>query len=597
MSASPAVGAESAPPGGPDATDLPRTLTGKRWRVIPASAAARQLSNSAKIPPAIAALLAQRGIETPLQAQQFLSPDFGQLHDPYQMAGMAAAADRIQSAIERREPILIYGDYDVDGTVSVVLLKTAIETLGGVCTFHVPHRLRDGYGMHPEPLSRAAADGIRLVISVDNGIRAFAAAEQAAALGLDLIVTDHHLPDSGGVPAALAVLNPNQQGCPYPCKFLCGAGVAFKLAQALLERQDRERARGRLLPSFLKLLAIATVADSVPLLDENRVFVALGLQQLGRPVQQGLRTLLELADVDPRQITARDIAFRLAPRLNAAGRMDVAGDVVELFTTRDPEQARRLAEKLHALNEDRRAVERLALEEIDRRLSAEEDNPCIILDGDRWHRGVIGILASRVVERTGKPALILTHEDGAAHGSGRSIEGFHLLDALTACSGPLTRFGGHAHAVGFSLPSGRVKEFRESMLAYAAANPPAGDGPLLDCHAELPLEDLTPELQTWLERLAPHGMDNPEPQFLARRVTLTEDAKVMKSEHLRLRLRDGAERSEVTALGWRLAEQTEAAPLKRGQQADIVYKLRPPATGWQSGREIELLDLAPLADE
>lgn len=569
------------------------SATGRQWRLLSVPPAAQTLIRNGNIPAAVAVLLAQRGISTPAQAERFLSPALDQLHDPYAIAGMQAAVERIWRAVEQRETILIYGDYDVDGTVSVVLLKTAIERLGGVCTFHVPHRLRDGYGMHPEPLTRAAADGVRLIISVDTGIRAFAAAEQAAALGLDLIVTDHHLPDSAGVPAALAVLNPNQEGCGYPWKFLCGAGVAFKLAQALLERQDRERAQTRLLPSFLKLLALATVADSVPLLDENRVFVALGLQQLRCPVQPGLRALLELAGLDPQQITTRDIAFRIAPRLNAAGRMDIAADVVELFTTRDASHARLLAEKLHRLNEERRAAEQKALEEINGRLAQENRNLCIVLDGQAWHRGVLGILASRIVERTGKPTLVLTHEDGVAHGSGRSVEGFHLLDALTACSAPLTRFGGHAQAVGFSLPSGRVEELRQNLFAYAHAHPPSGDGPQIDCHSELPLAEFTPQLETWLEKLGPYGMGNPEPQFLARRVMLTEDVKVLKNDHVKLRLRDIGDHSEMCALGWRLAGSVKNLPLLRGDMLDIIYKMRRPSPGWQNGREIELLDLAP----
>ncbi len=275
------------------------------------------------------------------EADLFLHPRIEHLLDPYAMQGMAAAVTRVQAAIARREPILIYGDYDVDGTTAIVLLKTALEMLGGKVDFHVPHRLREGYGMQAEVLAAAAGQGVRLVISVDTGIRAFAAAEAAARLGVDLIVTDHHLaqdvPGLPGLPNALAILNPNQPGCGYVCKHLCGAGVAFKLAQALLEAWDVDRARGKILPSFLKMLAIATVADAVPLLGENRVFASVGLEQLRRPASAGLRSLMQVAKLDPAQraLTATDLAFRIAPRINAAGRMDVASEVVELFTTRD----------------------------------------------------------------------------------------------------------------------------------------------------------------------------------------------------------------------------------------------------------------------
>ena len=415
------------------------------------------LAKAAAVPAPVASLLLQRGVADAAAAAQFLHPALDHLLDPYALHGMAAAVARIQQAITSREPILIYGDYDVDGTTAIVLLKTAIEILGGTVRVHIPHRLRDGYGMQAEVLTRAAADGVRLVISVDTGIRAFAAAEEAERLSLDLIVTDHHLPEAGmGLPRALAILNPNQPDCKYPCKHLCGAGVAFKLAQALLEapeasRQvDPQRARTKLLPSFLKMLVIATVADAVPLLGENRVIASLGVDGLRRPVNVGLRALLEVAQLDParRPLTASDIGFRIGPRINAAGRMDIAAEVVELFLTRDHERARTLAQKLDQLNSDRRAAEKAVLDQIDVMLAdgTIDCQGCLVIDGEGWHRGVLGILASRVVERTGHPALVVSHEDGEAHGSGRSIPGFHLLEALESCHDVFVRYEiGRAH--------------------------------------------------------------------------------------------------------------------------------------------------------
>ncbi len=511
------------------------------------------------------------------------------------MRGMHAAVDRIQRAIAQKETILIYGDYDVDGTIAIVLLKTAIEILGGSCSFHVPHRLRDGYGMQAARLSQAAADGVNLVISVDNGIRDFAAAEEADRLGLDLIVTDHHLPDAAlGIPAVFALLNPNQPDCAYPSKHLCGAGVAFKLAQALLEAHDRDRARTKILPSFLKLLAIATVADAVPLLGENRIFVSLGIRQLANPVQPGLRALMELSEIQPQRLTTRDIGFRLAPRLNAAGRMDVAGDVVDLFTTRDPVLARSLAEKLHRLNTERRATEQDALNEIERRLQDEAAHgaSCLVLDGEGWHRGVIGILASRVVDRTGRPALVLTHEEGEAYGSGRSIASFHLLDAISSCADLFTRFGGHAHAVGFSLPSARVPELRRRIAAYAPQHSSDQDciGELT-CSAELPLDALTPTLQDWLRRFAPYGMENSEPVFLARRVRIRGTVRIMKERHIRLRLSHGASETTCPAIGWNLAETLQALDLTENSLIDVAYKVRESDGNFSSGMELEIIDL------
>jgi single-stranded-DNA-specific exonuclease len=508
---------------------------------------------------------------------------------------MAAAVARIQQAIVAREPILIYGDYDVDGTTAIVLLKTAIEILGGTVRFHIPHRLRDGYGMQAEVLTRAAAEGVRLVISVDTGIRAFAAADEAARLALDLIVTDHHLPEAAmGLPKALAVLNPNQPDCAYPCKHLCGAGVAFKLAQALLEAVDAQRAREKLLPSFLKMLVIATVADAVPLLGENRVIASLGIAGLRRPVNVGLRALFDVAQLDPakRCLTATDIGFRIGPRINAAGRMDVASEVVELFTTRDPARARELALKLDQLNTDRRAAEKAVLDQIDAMLAAGtiDQLGCLVIDGDGWHRGVLGILASRVVERTGRPALVLSHEDGEAHGSGRSIPGFHLLEALESCHDVFVRFGGHAHAVGFSLTSARVPELRERLQQHAVLLlTPQILERKLDCSAELPLSQIDLPFYQSLRLLEPYGMGNEEPVFVARDLVLDEPPQIMKEEHIRMRVRDGE--TVMKALGWRWAERVRALALDAGSRIDLAYRLRMNEHPDFGGLELEIVDL------
>ncbi len=551
----------------------------------------------ANLPPLIVRLLVARGIRTAVEAERFLHPSLDHLHDPYSMLGMAAAVACIQQAIAAHESILIYGDYDVDGTTAVVLLKTAIERLGGTVRFHVPHRLREGYGMQREILEIAAREGVRLVISVDTGIRAFAAAEAAEALGLDLIVTDHHLPEATlGLPKALAILNPNQPQCQYPCKHLCGAGVAFKLSQALLEAHDRNLARTKLLPSFLKLLAIATVADAVPLLGENRVFVALGIQELQRPVHSGLRALMQVAQLDPaqRKLTPIDIGFRLAPRINAAGRMDIASDVVELFTTKDPERAIAIAQKLEQLNQDRRNTEAAALTEILAQLDQDHfhQSRCLVIDGDGWHRGVIGILASRIVERTGKPTLVLAHEEGEAYGSGRSIHGFHLLNAIESCHDLFTRFGGHAHAVGFSLPSDRVVQLRERLTDYAALNLSEADlGSPLECDAPLPLEEVNEALYSWLKKLEPCGMGNEEPIFIARNIRIAASPRVMKEKHIRLQLHSHHGQPAISAIGWNCAEKIQQLQLAQDSRIDLAYKIRKNTHPEFGGLELEIADL------
>ena len=540
------------------------------------------------------------------------------------MLGMSAAVDRLERAIAAHEPILLYGDYDVDGTVAVVLLKTAIEMLGGDVRFHVPHRLRDGYGMQSSVLESSHAEGVRVVVTVDTGMRSFAEAETARRLGLDLIITDHHLADAHDkLPAALAILNPNQPGCTYPEKSLCGAAIALKLAQALLEkscieksdgaRRDPARLREKTLPSFLKMAAIATIADAVPLHGENRTIAALGLRELRRPVGAGLRALFAAAALDPasRQITGFDVAFRLAPRINAAGRMDVASDVIELFSTRDALRAADLANKLERLNRERRDVEAAALTIIEAQLSSSPEfvsDRLLVIDGDGWHRGVIGILASRVVERTAKPALVISVEEGIAHGSGRSVDGFPLLAAIESCADLFTRFGGHAFAVGFALPAESLPELKRRLRDYAnlhlAAREPER---LLRIHAELALDRITPVLAGWLRKLEPLGHGNPEPIFIARSARLLVPPRIMKAQHLRLELAQDSSApdsaastplpasavpvSSIRAVGWNLAQRSMELRLAEGSRIDLAYRIRENDHPDFGGLEIEIAGL------
>jgi len=520
---------------------------------------------------------------------------------------------RLEQAIQLREPVLLYGDYDVDGTTAVVLLKTAIEMLGGTARFHVPHRLREGYGLQSSVIEAAYADGVRLVITVDTGMRAFAEAETARTLGLDLIITDHHLLEAGdAVPHALAILNPNQPNCAYPEKSLCGAAIALKLAQAVLERRDPVRTREKTLPSFLKMAAIATIADAVPLRGENRVIATLGLRALRQPAGAGLRALFAAASLDPaaKQITGFDVAFRLAPRINAAGRMDVASEIIELFTTRDATRANELATKLERLNRERRDTEASALAAIQSRLAADEElaaDRLIVIDGDGWHRGVIGILASRVVERTAKPAIVISVEDGPdgriAHGSGRSVDGFQLLNALESCPDLFTRFGGHAFAVGFAMPAENLPELKRRLRVYAAEHL-AGRVPehILRIHAELPLDRITPVLFGWLRMLEPLGHGNAEPIFIARRVRLLTSPRLMKERHIRLELAqemipdsqpsvtfNGSQK--MKGVGWDLAARSAALQLKQGSLVDIAYRIRENDHPEFGGLEVEIAGL------
>jgi len=620
-----------------------RTLPPQRWLLAdPHPDQSASLAREARLPIVLAELLVARGITTAAEAFAFLNPEPAHLHDPFLMLGMSVAVERLERAIAAREPILLYGDYDVDGTVAVVLLKTAIEMLGGEVRFHVPHRLRDGYGMQSSVLESAHADGVRVVVTVDTGMRAFAEAETARRLGLDLIITDHHLADAHDkLPAALAILNPNQPGCTYPEKSLCGAAIALKLSQALLEksepvRRDPARLREKTLPSFLKMAAIATIADAVPLSGENRTIAALGLHELRRPVGAGLRALFAAAALDPasKQITGFDVAFRLAPRINAAGRMDVASDVIELFTTRDSHRAAELAAKLERLNRERRDVEAAALSVIEARLLSDPEiisDRLLVIDGDGWHRGVIGILASRVVERTAKPAIVVSVEEGPhgriAHGSGRSVDGFALLTAIESCADLFTRFGGHAFAVGFALPGDALPELKRRLRNYANAHLAAREAErLLRIHAELPLDRITPVLAGWLRKLEPFGHGNPEPIFIARSARLLAPPRIMKAQHLRLELAQvafaqtitssstpssaispaaspnasaarlpgsAAPVSSIRAVGWNLAERAAQLRLAEGSLIDLAYRIRENDHPDFGGLEIEIMGMEP----
>jgi len=556
---------------------------------------------------AVSKLLLLRGINTPEAAARFLTPSLDQLHSPLLMTGMKAAVDRMESAIERKEGILVYGDYDVDGTTAVVILIAAIELCGGTADFHVPHRIREGYDLRGDVIERAAAGGIRLVISVDSGTRAFAAAESARRAGVDLIITDHHLPGPDGLPYAYAVVNPNQPGCEYPCKSLCGAGIAFKLAQALMARRLVHRDQSQLLLSFLKIAAVATIADSVPLQGENRVIASLGLNALRSAVNPGLKALLEVAQLSGRPLTSEEVAFRIAPRINAAGRMDIAADVIELFTSKDPARGREIAARLDKLNSERQEEERRIVDAIEQRLVEEpalRESFCVVIDGEGWHRGVIGITATRVVERYGRPAIVISRDGEDAHGSGRSISAFHLLNALESCSHLFTRYGGHAHAVGFSLPSSRVAEFRALVEGYARSRLSLADfEPVLNLDAELALDCITPELFGALQKLEPFGAGNHEPVFCARAARLTAPIKVLKDKHIRMKLspsqstgaNNGWRRSlTYNVMGWRLAERAQNEKLLPGDHLDIAFNIGHNDHPEFGGIELSLRDFKSL---
>jgi len=543
-----------------------------RWLVpAPDPAAAAALASALGIGLPAAKVLMHRGLGEPASARRFLHPTFEDLHDPLALEGIRPAIDRIGTAIRSREKILIYGDYDVDGTMSVVLLSKVIEMAGGTASFHVPHRLKDGYGMRPEVVEAAAEQGVRLIISVDTGIRAAEVVRRANELGIDVIVTDHHLPESE-LPPAVAVLNPNQPGCRYPDKNLCGAGVAFKLIQGLLPSLGwaPEKTR-RVCESFLKLVAMATVADVVPLTGENRVIVKLGLSGLRDVRNPGLRALLDVAGFTGGRIPdARQVAFQIAPRINAAGRMDTAKAVVELFLTGDAKRARSLAQQLHDQNTGRQQVE-AEIVEICEKIAVDAAACALVYYAEDWHRGVLGIVASRLVERLYRPIFVLSRygEDGLAQGSGRSIPAFHLLQALESMADLFVRFGGHKYAAGVTLEAARVPEFRERFNAYAASSlRPEDFHKQLDVDAVIDLREIQDRYVDEILALAPFGNGHQPPVFASLNVEIAAPPAILKEKHLRVAVRQNGRTVFLKSFN----SAGRAAEMAPGQRMDVAFQ-------------------------
>jgi single-stranded-DNA-specific exonuclease len=544
------------------------------------------LSRALRIGMPAASVLCGRGFRDAASARRFLCPSLDDLHDPLAMRGMACAVERLTRAIRNRENILIYGDYDVDGATSVVILKRSIELAGGVADFHVPDRLKDGYGMRPEVVAAAAERGVSLIISVDTGIRAAEVVRRARELSIDVIITDHHLPEAE-LPPALAVLNPNRPDCDYPEKNLCGVGVAFKLVQALVATLDwPPQKRRRILESLLKLVAIGTVADVAPLTGENRIIVKHGLSGLRDVRNPGLRALLDVAGFTGGSVpTATQVAFRIAPRMNAAGRMATANDVIEMLLTADAVRARLLAEQLHALNTERQKTETDIVETIlseCARVPIDDSQAALVFCAPDWHRGVLGIVASRLVERFHRPVFVLSEDrdTGFAQGSGRSITRFHLLDALESMPEMFVKFGGHSHAAGLTLAASNVALFRRDLETYAALRlTPEDFAPEVPIDAVMTLRDISETTVTEISTLEPFGCGHPAPLFAALGAEVAGLPVIWKQKHLRVPLRQEGRLLWLKA--WNFAER--ASELPQGALVDAAFSLEEDSYAAASG--------------
>lgn len=558
--------------------------------------AAVRLASALNIEPPVARLLCQRGFADPDLALRFLNPTLEHLHDPMLLADMRVAVDRIMNAIARKERVAIHGDYDVDGVTSTVILRRALELLGADVVHFIPERLRDGYGLQPAAIDRLHADGVSLVVSVDCGIRGADAARRARELGVDLIITDHHEPDAT-LPPAFAVINPKRRDCQYPDKYLAGVGVALKLVQALCKQAGRES----WLPGFVKIAAIGTLADVVPLVGENRVIAKIGLELLSRgPHKIGLRALLDVAGLTGKTIDSFNISFMVAPRINAAGRMSTPDIATRLLLAVDEtmsEEVRALAVQLDGENVRRQDEEAGIVAAAKKIVQTDPDigaRSILVVAGDGWHRGVIGIVASKLVDAFHRPAIVLSVEDGVARGSCRSIPQFDMLGALERCAHLLVQFGGHKQAAGLALEADRVREFRLAINDVADETlGPEDLMPRLRIDGDLTFRGITAGVASGVASLAPFGAGNPRPVFAARHVEIVDGPRMLKERHLKMALKQDGR--VFRAVAWRAAERREYLT-EHGAALDVAFSLEQNQYNGDTYLELTLADLRKSED-
>ncbi|HEU5257704.1 MAG TPA: single-stranded-DNA-specific exonuclease RecJ [Vicinamibacterales bacterium] len=531
------------------------------------------LSRELGVSPVTARLLCIRGLGAPDDARRFLSPRIDDLHDPFRLAGMSIAVDRILGAIKSKDRIAIHGDYDVDGVTSTVILRRALELLGADVIHFIPERFRDGYGLQPATIDRLQQDGVRLIISVDCGIRADEAATRARELGIDLIITDHHEPGPE-LPHALAVINPKRHDCTYPDKNLAGVGVALKLVQALCTCTGH----ANWLPAFVKVAAIGTLADVVPLTGENRIIAKLGLGMLSKgPHKVGLRALLDVCDLTGREIDSYHIGFVLAPRVNAAGRMSTPDIAARLLLAADEtmgEEARALAEQLDAENLRRQQEEAEIVSEARKIVETDLEvgsRTVIVVAGERWHRGVIGIVASKLVDAFHRPAIVISTDGDLAQGSCRSIPSFNMLAALESCGELMSKFGGHKQAAGLSLETSRIRELRARVNDFAdACLTPDDLRPRLWIDGSLTFRSINEQVVSELSTLAPFGAGNPCPIFRTSRVEVIDGPRRLKDRHLKMAFKQDGR--ILRGVAWRASER-ESFVAEHRAAIDLAFSL------------------------
>jgi single-stranded-DNA-specific exonuclease len=544
---------------------------------------ARALAAALDAPLPMAHALVNRGLDNEEKARRFLEPALENLHDPQHMLGLEAGATRILAAVESGERIFIQGDYDVDGITSTFLVYSVLKDLGAKVEYRIPNRAKDGYGLTDKAMDEAHARSCSLVVTVDCGITANEAVAHGRTLGIDTVITDHHEPPAV-LPDAVAIINPLQPGCPYPFKALAGVGVAFKLVEVLLRgRGGIDRAS-----KYLDVVALGTIADVVPLVGENRILARIGLEQLNRGERLGLRALIKVARLSGKRITSGQVAFVLAPRINASGRVGNAEQGLRLLMASQEDEADACAEGLEGDNNRRRELDAKALKEACAKFESELDPECcsILLWSHDWNPGVIGIVASRMVDRYRRPAVLIGGEAARPagwRGSGRSLPGLDLTKLLDRCSDLLVSHGGHAFAAGLTVDPVMLPELRTRFEALVRAEyDPERFTSRIEVDDDLTLDACTPELVEWLERMAPHGLDNPEPQFQMLGARVERVVQVGNKQHLRFNV--VADGKQVEVIGFGMGEQADA--LRRAGRADLVFN--PTRNEWNDEVRVQL---------
>ncbi|MCM2999897.1 single-stranded-DNA-specific exonuclease RecJ [Paenibacillus cellulositrophicus] len=542
---------------------------------------AGRLAQELSVSPLVGSLLAARGINSAEEAAMFLNGGLDALHDPFLLLGMKEAVPRIQKAVETGEHILIYGDYDADGVSSTSLMIHFMRYLGASYDIYIPHRSNEGYGLHNHALDWAHQQGVSLIITVDTGISAVEQIAYANSLGMDVIVTDHHEPPEV-LPDAYALINPKQPNCPYPFKGLAGVGVAYKLTQAMLGQPPVE---------WTEIVAIGTIADLMPLSGENRILVSRGLEQMRSSAFPGIRALMEVGGITMRNVTSINVAFGMAPRINASGRLDHAGSAVALLTTEDEDEALRLSHGLDELNKERQQVVDDIVQEATSQLLAKTDGSrvpdVIVLAGEGWNVGVVGIVASKILERYYRPVIILgiDPDTGMCKGSARSIPGLDIYEALTSCKSLMDHYGGHPSAAGMSLHRDQLDAFEQALNEYAAGVLTESDFiPVAASDGEWRLSDVPLSVIDEMEMLSPFGMANPVPKFIFRGCRLLETRKMGRdSKHLKLVVQQDGIRLEVVAFG----KGELAEVLTEGAELDLLGEMS--VNEWNGSRRPQLM--------